>query len=182
MKLVKNKRQETQSLEDRIYNLIQQLLVEKSQSTNEISYARHLRPSETLNYIKMMDPSLGRKKNNLLEKPIEKVLMIIKEEEAEELNESDIKEVDENGNELMTVVDKNIMNKNIINLWNTSITTTTTTAKEPKIQSTETENERDRKSKKRTKHQKELRSAKRQKGMLFSTINYNIWHFLTLIK
>ncbi|TID30191.1 hypothetical protein CANINC_001198 [Pichia inconspicua] len=123
-------------LDNKVYNHIIQLLDDKSTvksnnpSENEqfgMALAKDLHYEEILEYVQLKDKSLGRMKNDILGKSIDRVWEEIKTEEAEEmkglLNIDDgsehIKDVDDQESEapLMEVQDLNLANKNIVSLW-----------------------------------------------------------------
>lgn len=123
-------------LDNKVYNHIIQLLDDKSavksNNTGEsdqfgMALAKDLHFDEILEYVQLKDKSLGRMKNDILGKSIDRVWEEIKAEEAEEMKgllgvgdgTGHIKDIDEQESEapLMEVQDLNLANKNIVSLW-----------------------------------------------------------------
>lgn len=133
------KRSLTGSLELKVFNLIQNLLVEETEQRKkdapdddnfDIALARDLRPSQVVDYIQAKDFLLRRTKKNMLLKVVETALQAARDQETEEIEEnadnmspsigdvidSDFDGVDEK--DLMEVKDTNALNKSVISLWN----------------------------------------------------------------
>ncbi|ODQ79625.1 hypothetical protein BABINDRAFT_8526 [Babjeviella inositovora NRRL Y-12698] len=180
-------------LENKLYDVIQKLLEQKSEDkqfylkkTDEeansdplanIFLAKDLRPSEVLIFAQQKDVSLLRVKKILLEKTIDKVLELVREEEQEEmgslgitLDDSDFDGVNED--ELMEVKPTNAFNKSVVSLWNISpAATKENTPDEPndepkdekkEVDEKKEEEETDKANKKRSKDS--TKPAKRQKA------------------
>lgn len=138
----------TQSLDQKIYDLIHALLDEQTKEKQNsfsdgteldpfahMALAKDLRTSEVLEYIQRKDFKLRRMKRVTLEKSIDAVLKVCRDDEQEEFGElmagskdeeemtveaaakigSDF-EVDEKN--LMDVKDSNALNKSVVSLWN----------------------------------------------------------------
>ena len=131
------KRSLTGSLELKVYNLIQNLLVEETEQRKKdapdddsfsIALARDLRPSQVVDYVQAKDFLLRRTKRNMLLKVVETALQAARDQEIEEIEDngdnmspsigdvidSDFEGVDEK--DLMEVKDTNALNKSVISL------------------------------------------------------------------
>lgn len=146
------KKSGSQSLDQRIYDLIHDLLEQQSSENKKvledanndegddgendpfahIALAKDLQLSNILVYVQSKDLQMRRMKRAILEKSIDAVLKLIREEEAEELeevilqreqakveeslkNDSEFEGVDENN--LMEVKDSNALNKSVVSMW-----------------------------------------------------------------
>lgn len=134
----------TQSIDQKIYDLIHELLqdqTEKSKKRNpdenpdlllHVALARDLTSSEVVVYVQTRDFQLKRMKRAIVEKSVDVVLKLCREDEAEELaevirtkDEHDLKlsaQIDSdfegvNANDLMDVKDSNAMNKSLVSMW-----------------------------------------------------------------
>lgn len=123
------------SLDQKIYDLIHRLLEEQTeenkrthadkQAFETIALARDLSTSDVLHYVQLKDFQLRRMKRNSLEKSIDGVLKIVRDDELEELSEiiqkrdevEEFEGVDESN--LMVVKDTNSFNKSLVNSWKT---------------------------------------------------------------
>lgn len=129
------KRVVSQKLEQKIYDLIHQLLDERTQAQNAIdtnensgewnvALAKDLRIHEVVDYVQLKDMSLRRMKRNSLENTTEVVLKIVREHEEEEMGDiieererKSNSEEEENDNNLMEAKDTNSLNKSIVDVW-----------------------------------------------------------------
>ena len=129
------KRVVSQKLEQKIYDLIHQLLDERTQAQNAIdtnensgewnvALAKDLKIHEVVDYIQLKDMSLRRMKRNSLENTTEVVLKIVREHEEEEMGDiieererKSNSEEEENDNNLMEAKDTNSLNKSIVDVW-----------------------------------------------------------------
>lgn len=120
------KRSLSQDLDNKIYNLIQSLLADKTElkkqtPSNEedpfqnVAFAKDLRRLEIFNYCQSTDKSLQRVKHQLLESTIDRVLKLAQEEEQLEIKSMGISETEEQ--EPTEEVPENNMNKSITSLW-----------------------------------------------------------------
>ncbi|GEQ71244.1 hypothetical protein JCM33374_g4925 [Metschnikowia sp. JCM 33374] len=133
----------SQSVDQKVYDLLHDLLQEQTEKNKSedpldpdsllhIALARDLRPSDLLAYVQARDLSLRRVKRVILEKSVDVVLRMCREDEEEELAEvirmreqhalqkaaeadSDFEGVD--GNNLMEVKDTNSLNKSLVSMW-----------------------------------------------------------------
>lgn len=179
----------SQSLDDKLKNLIYRLLDEKTEDNkrnnteeNEdefgnIALAKDLRVGEVLLYCQQKDLSLQRVKKVLLEKTLDKVLKDIRTEEAIEMQSFKGDEPEEdsefegvNVDDLMDVKDSNTFNKSVVSLWGTkkenTDTPNDTEKEEPEteiVEQVDGSSKEVKKSKKRSKDSS--RPSKRQKGM-----------------
>ncbi|KAL6451679.1 RIX7 Ribosome biogenesis ATPase RIX7 [Candida maltosa Xu316] len=131
----------TGSVDQKIYNLIHDLLEEQTQenkrdleeSDNQdpfayIASSNNLTISQVLTYVQMKDFQLKRMKKNNLEKSISTCLKLIRQDEAEELGrlnlesglESENDDNEEEEDNLMEVKDSNELNKSVVSLWNST--------------------------------------------------------------
>lgn len=133
----------TGSMDQKIYNLIHDLLEEQTEENKNaledpenadpfsyIASSNSLTISQVLAYVQMKDFQLKRMKRNNLEKSIANSLRLIRQDEAEELGkigpgsdggsnlENDIDEEDNDEGRLMDVKDLNELNKSVVALWN----------------------------------------------------------------
>lgn len=139
MKAMSKSKSITGSLDQKIYNLIHDLLQEQTEenkrtvTTDEehdpfscMASSHNLTVSQVLTYVQMKDFQLKRMKKNYLEKSIAASLKVIRQDEAEEFGnrengngeESEVDYDKENENELMEVKDLNAINKSVVSLWN----------------------------------------------------------------
>ncbi|KAJ9104840.1 hypothetical protein QFC19_003799 [Naganishia cerealis] len=177
------KRSLTGSLELKVYNLIQNLLVEETEQRKKdapdddsfsIALARDLRPSQVVDYVQAKDFLLRRTKRNMLLKVVETALQAARDQEIEEIEDngdnmspsigdvidSDFEGVDEK--DLMEVKDTNALNKSVISLWNLESTKDS--------ENDEQKDEEDKKNeKKRLKNSSSKQVTKRQKSKLDHT-------------
>lgn len=154
-------------LDKKISILIESLLDEKttkSQLENadndpnamvHVALARDLRTPEVVSYVQMKDPLLRRQKRSIIEKSVDAVLVILREEESQELGEQfneNQSESDEETdvNNLMDEKDTNSLNKSLVSLWNVK-------------NSAETDSEDKPSAKKRTKESKASSKSKKLK-------------------
>lgn len=134
----------TQSIDQKIYDLIHELLqdqTEKSKKRNpdenpdlllHVALARDLTSSEVVVYVQTRDFQLKRMKRAIVEKSVDTMLKLCRDDEAEELaevirtkDEHDLKlsaQIDSdfegvNANDLMDVKDSNAMNKSLVSMW-----------------------------------------------------------------
>lgn len=177
------KRSLTGSLELKVFNLIQNLLVEETEQRKkdapdddnfDIALARDLRPSQVVDYIQAKDYLLRRTKKNMLLKVVETALQAARDQETEEIEEnadnmspsigdvidSDFDGVDEK--DLMEVKDTNALNKSVISLWNLE-STKGSENDEPK------DEESKKNDKKRLKNSTSKQVTKRQKSKIDHT-------------
>ncbi|CAH6721041.1 ribosome biogenesis ATPase Rix7p [[Candida] jaroonii] len=129
-------KRKVESVDQRIYNLIHNLLEEKTSdnkkhlteqeidSLNHVALARDLRVSEILSYVQLHDLPMRRVKKNTLEKNIEDVLKIVKDDEAEEFGDlirdrAIQNEEFESDSNLMDAKDTNSLNKSVVSAWTT---------------------------------------------------------------
>ncbi|ODV82259.1 AAA-domain-containing protein [Suhomyces tanzawaensis NRRL Y-17324] len=130
-----NKRTVTQSIDQKIYDLIHDLLEAKSQEKAsvveesddpyaKIASAKDLSGSQVLEYVQLKDFQLRRMKRNILDKAVSAVLKVVVEEEDEYFRS--IKPIDSASGEdeeeteekdLMEVKDSNALNKSVVSLW-----------------------------------------------------------------
>lgn len=135
----------TGSVDQKIYNLIHDLLEEQTEENKNaledpensdpfsyIASSNNLTISQVLTYVQMKDFQLKRMKRNNLEKSIASSLRLIRQDEAEELGKLDVvnddnlnieDDEDEDDNDeddarLMDVKDLNELNKSVVSLWN----------------------------------------------------------------
>ncbi|GBL50397.1 hypothetical protein CJI97_002600 [Candidozyma auris] len=134
----------TNALNQKVYNLIHDLLQDKSDENKKkndgdenkwfLNYAlaRDLRRSEVLSYLLDKDMSMRRYKRSILENTIDIILKTVREDEQEELaeviklqNEYELKQAAQidsdfdsvDANNLMTVKDTNELNKSVVSMW-----------------------------------------------------------------
>ncbi|KAF6060517.1 ATPase associated with various cellular activities (AAA) family protein [Candida albicans] len=129
----------TGSLDQKIYNLIHDLLQEQTEENKRAATAdeehdpfscmassHNLTVSQVLAYVQMKDFQLKRMKKNYLEKSIAASLKVIRQDETEEFgdrengigDESEAENDRECENDLMEVKDSNAINKSVVSLWN----------------------------------------------------------------
>ncbi|RCK60440.1 Ribosome biogenesis ATPase RIX7 [Candida viswanathii] len=133
----------TGSVDQKIYNLIHDLLEEQTEANKSalddpensdpfsyIASSNNLTISQILAYVQTKDFQLKRMKRNNLEKSIASSLRLIRQDEAEELGKagnpnndnSDLEDDNDEGNHddarLMEVKDLNELNKSVVSLWN----------------------------------------------------------------
>ncbi|RCK63342.1 Ribosome biogenesis ATPase RIX7 [Candida viswanathii] len=133
----------TGSVDQKIYNLIHDLLEEQTEANKNalddpensdpfsyIASSNNLTISQILAYVQTKDFQLKRMKRNNLEKSIASSLRLIRQDEAEELGKaghpnndvSDLEDDNDEGNHddarLMEVKDLNELNKSVVSLWN----------------------------------------------------------------
>lgn len=133
------------SIDQKIYDLIHNLLDQKTEENKKdhenkeafetIALARDLTSSEVLHFVQLKDFQLRRMKRNTLEKLIDEVLKVVRDDECEELGDiikqrdeleaeklqqeaidSDLDDVDESN--MMVVKDTNSLNKSVVSSWN----------------------------------------------------------------
>ncbi|KAM9938385.1 hypothetical protein OXX80_002113 [Metschnikowia pulcherrima] len=183
----------SQAVDQKVYDLIHELLqeeTEKNKAQNEyepdsllhIALAREIRASEVLAYVQSRDAVLRRTKRAVLEKSVDVVLRMCREDEAEELAEvirfkeehalkkaaeqdSDFDGVD--GGNLMTVKDTNAMNKSLVSQWETAKESATETPADKQAEAEPVGGEET--SKKRVKEHKESKSGKSKKPKIEHT-------------
>lgn len=89
-----------------------------------VALARDLRTPEVVSYVQTKDPLLRRQKRTIIEKSVDAVLAILREEERQELGEQINDNQSESDNEyadsnnLMDEKDTNSLNKSLVSLWN----------------------------------------------------------------
>lgn len=134
----------SQSINQKIYDLIHELLLEKTEQNRKanpeedpklplhVALARDLRTSEVVTYVQIRDFQLKRMKKTIVEKAVDEVLKICREDDKIDLAEairmqdeyllekaaevdSDFEGVD--GDNLMTVKDTNSLNKSLVSMW-----------------------------------------------------------------
>lgn len=137
-----------QSIDQKVYDLIHELLQEqteqnKRENTEEnpdlllhVALARDLRPMEVVTYVQNKDFQLKRMKRTIVEKSVDVVLKLCREDEEEELaeviklkNQHELQkaaEVDSdfegvNANDLMNVKDSNSLNKSLVSMWENDV-------------------------------------------------------------
>lgn len=179
------KRSVTETLDQRIYDLIHDLLQSKTSELRkaggnsddplaEIVLAKDLKIADVLAYVQLKDFQMRRMKNKQLEKNIESVLRVVKEDEARELSElgaepilladSDFEGVDEK--DLVEVKDDNSLNKSVVSLWDL-----VNTESKNGVTTEENANEKDeeKKSKKKVKESTRLQSKKSKAKIEYQT-------------
>lgn len=134
----------TQSIDQKIYDLIHELLQERTEKSKKqnpdenpdlllhVALARDLTSSEVVTYVQIRDFQLKRMKRAIVEKSVDVVLKLCRDDEEEELaevirmkDEHDLKlaaQADSdfegvNASDLMTVKDSNAMNKSLVSMW-----------------------------------------------------------------
>lgn len=126
----------TQLLDQKVYDLIMQLLEERTEEMKQqnpdeavwflnIALARDLRVLEVLDYVQAKDMSLRRMKRAILEALIGSVLKLVASDEEAELAEAiqlrdeyfQSREDNENDDNLMEVKDLNEFNKALVSQW-----------------------------------------------------------------
>lgn len=138
-KAMSKSRTVTGSLDQKIYNLIHDLLQEQTEENKRAATAdeehdpfscmassHNLTVSQVLAYVQMKDFQLKRMKKNYLEKSIAASLKVIRQDETEEFgdrengigDESEAENDKECENDLMEVKDLNAINKSVVSLWN----------------------------------------------------------------
>lgn len=139
------KRPVSHSLDQKIYNLIHELLEEQTKENQKnreddekdpyghVALARDLRLGEVIAYIQTKDFQMRRTKAAILDKAVENVLQIIRDDEEEELSDviklreaaelaqaakvdSDFDDLDEKN--LMEVKNDNSLNRSVVSVWN----------------------------------------------------------------
>lgn len=128
----------TQSIDQKVYDWIHEMLLEqteKSKKENEhehpdlfhhVALARDLRSAEVVSYVQIRDLFLKRQKRAVVEKAVDVVLKMCREDEDEEL--ADIirqkeeyqfqRAQEEDEDNLMEAKDTNELNKSVVSLWN----------------------------------------------------------------
>lgn len=170
----------SQAVDQKVYDLLHDLLQEQTEKNKlessddpdlllHIALARDIRALELLSYVQSRDLLLRRVKRVLLEKSVDVVLRMCRQDEEEELAEviklkhehalqkaadqdSDFEGVD--GNNLMDVKDTNSLNKSLVSKWATE-------AGKPDDATAEGEDQKQ--GKKRAKEAKSLVKAKKPK-------------------
>lgn len=167
-----------QAVDQKVYDLVHDLLHERTEqnkadaqsedpdSLRHIALARDLRPLDVLAYVQNRDLLLRRTKRVVLEKSIEVVLKMCKQDEEDELaevirvrTEYDLKRAAEaesdfegaDANNLMTVESSNALNKSLVAMWDKSKASDSTPV--------ETDKEKD-EPRKRTKEAKASKAKK----------------------
>lgn len=177
----------SQNIDQKIYDLIHNLL-ESQTADNKLSLpaddneprdpyafialARDLTTSTVLQYIQLKDFQMKRMKKASLEKAIDAVLAIVRQEEDEDMSDVILSRqlvinneelLDDEGNELMEVKDTGAMNKSIVSMW---------AQKQPESEVTDDlqtdKASNDEKTKKRTKEQSD-KITKRMRGKVDRT-------------
>ncbi|ODV62333.1 putative AAA family ATPase RIX7 [Ascoidea rubescens DSM 1968] len=116
----------TQSLDSKISKLVHDLLNERPGRS-----VRDITVFETLKYVQSHDLSLQRMKKILLEKSIQKALVLIEADEIENGYASNNSVVEiQNRTDLVEVEDSNAMNNTVVNLWNIKPASKAATANE----------------------------------------------------
>ncbi|CAH2352733.1 ribosome biogenesis ATPase Rix7p [[Candida] railenensis] len=145
-----SKKSLSQSLDQKIYDLVHNLLDEQTKEKQKVfadgedldpfahlALAKDLKTSQVLEYVQRKDFKLKRMKRVTLEKAIEAVLQVCKDDEKEEfgdilgnvdgkdddVNIKDAAKIDsdlevEDEQNLMEVKDTNSLNKSVVSLWN----------------------------------------------------------------
>ncbi|EGW32138.1 uncharacterized protein SPAPADRAFT_71630 [Spathaspora passalidarum NRRL Y-27907] len=162
-------------IDQKIYNLIHDLLDEKTAENKEklsgdavqdpftyMESANNLTITQVLSYVQSKDFQLKRMKKNQLEKTISTILKIVRDDEQEELGlgppgeevSGQESEADaETAHELMEVKDSNSLNKSVVAMWNA----------ESKDGETDKEISSDSKDNKKRQKESSKSSTKRQK-------------------
>lgn len=152
-------------LDKKISILIESLLDEKTTKSQledvdndpnaliHVALAKDLRTPEVVSYVQMKDPLLRRQKRSIIEKSVDAVLAILREEESreygEQLNELQSESDDEtDANNLMDEKDTNSLNKSLVSLWNMKSPTETDTEDKSTVKKRASENKSSSKSKK----------------------------------
>mmetsp|Transcript_5801 Transcript_5801/g.7003 ORF Transcript_5801/g.7003 Transcript_5801/m.7003 type:complete len:854 (+) Transcript_5801:217-2778(+) len=188
------KKSVSQSLDQKIYDLIHSLLEEETAHNKKkcgedesdpfeyIALARDLKTGQVLEYVQLKDFQMRRMKRASLEKSIDAVLQEVRNDEAEELADiikqkdakaladavnadSDFDNVDEAN--LMEVKDSNSFNKSVVSLWQTQSKEATSEPQTGDKTSEEAQAD-EKKQKKRTKDSSK-QSLKRQKSKIDHT-------------
>lgn len=126
----------TQSIDQKVYDLIHELLSEQTEANKKensdehpdlflhVALARDLRTADVITYVQTKDLLLKRMKRVLIEKSVDVVLKMCREDEEEELaevirlKEEHRREIDsDNDDNLMEVKDTNSFNKSVVALW-----------------------------------------------------------------
>lgn len=186
------KKSVSQSLDQKIYDLIHSLLEEETAENKKkcgedesdpfeyIALARDLRTGQILEYVQLKDFQMRRMKRTSLEKSIDAVLQEVRNDEADELADiikqkdakaladaanadSDFENVDEAN--MMEVKDTNSFNKSVVSLWQTQSKEATS---EPQTADKPGDDTEEKKLKKRTKDSSK-QSLKRQKSKIDHT-------------
>lgn len=172
-----------QSIDQKIYDLIHELLQERTEQNKKanpeenpelllhVALARDLRSSEVVSYVQIRDFQLKRMKKAIVEKSVDVVLKLCREDEEEELAEvirlkdehllQKAAEIDSdfdgvNGDDLMDVKDSNSLNKSLVSMWGGD------SSKGPDSEDKKSDTE-DKKSKKRGKDHPKSAKAKKPK-------------------
>lgn len=172
----------SQSIDQKVYDLIHDLLQERTEQNKiespeeepdlllHVALARDLRAADVVAYVQLKDALLKRMKRAIIEKSVDSVLSLCREDEESELAEvirmqdervlqkakeldSDFEGID--ADTLMLVPESNSLNKSLVSMWNTPTTDKTS---EDKTKETE-----DKKSKKRSKENTKSTKQKKPK-------------------
>lgn len=143
----------SQSIDQKVYDLIHDLLQEKTEQNKldnpeeesdlllHVALARDLRAADVVAFVQLKDLLLKRMKRAILEKSVDTVLRLCREDEESELAEvirlqdqhalekakevdSDFDDVD--ADKLMLVPESNSLNKSLVSKWNTPAAGNTT--------------------------------------------------------